>query len=103
VVRKPSDEWSEIPALTFPTFPDPPVPAPPAPAPAPPVSSPALPAPVAPIGKFQRGRGRLQCKTVKCIFLKAAVARFDHKIFIFLRGGGGSMDVRYFKPLKLVP
>jgi len=43
-----------------------PQPAPPAPAPAPPAPAPA---PSVPIGKFQRGGGRLQCKTVKYLFL----------------------------------
>ena len=55
-------EWSEIPALTFPAIPAPQpqlrLPQPLHPQPQPPS------APVAPVGKFQQGGGRLQCKTV---------------------------------------
>jgi len=40
LISSASDEWSGIPALTFPAFPDPPAPALPAPAPAPPPPAP---------------------------------------------------------------
>ena len=87
MVRKPSEEWSEIPALTFP-----PAPAPPAPAPAQhPQPQPRL----HPSGNSSEGGGRLQFKILRYLFFGVAVAHFDHKIFKFFRGGSGFMDARY--------
>jgi len=82
MVRKPSDEWSKIPAISF--RPDP---APPAPAPAPAPPAPA-PAPSAPVGKCQQEGGSCSEK-LQNVYFRGSGSHFDHIIYFF---PGGAVD-----------
>ena len=78
VVRKPSDEQSEIPALTFP-----PAPALYAPAPAP---APAPPTPSAPVRKLQRG-GAVAVQNCKIFICRGGGCTFSPYNIYFFQGG----------------
>ena len=85
MVRKPSDELSGIPALTFP--------------PALlrlPLSLPLHPQPqprLHPSGSYSEGEA-VAVQNCKIFILGGAVAHFDHRMFVFFWVSGGSMDVQ---------
>ena len=51
--------------------------------------------PLHPSGSYSKG-GAVAVQKCEMFIIRGAVAHFEHKILIFSRGCGGSMDVRYY-------